>query len=72
MALTVTVSWGRRSLANPQEDVKGSQKGNEETAVASGAVTSLRGAQGGAELLVREEQSTKGWLGAAQTPHNAV
>ncbi|KAM8984335.1 adhesion G protein-coupled receptor G3 isoform 3-T3 [Ara ararauna] len=49
MALTVTVRWGRRSLANPQEDVRGSQKGNEETAVASGAVTSRRGAQGGGE-----------------------
>lgn len=42
--IAVAVSWGRRSLANPQEGTRGLQKGNEDTAVASGAVASPVGA----------------------------
>lgn len=57
--VTVAVSWSRRSLANPQEGMRGLQKGNEDTDVDS--ATSPGGRLRGAEHR-----------GTARRPHNSA
>lgn len=48
---------------------RGSWKGNEDTAVASGVAASPGGAQGGAESPGQGEQCSVGQRGVARTPH---
>ena len=71
MAVTVIAASQGRSLANPQEGVRGSQKGNEDTAVAPGAAASP-GEGGGQEGQRHWDEGSGASWDSRETPQSTM
>lgn len=66
--VAVAVSWYRRSLASPQEAVRGSQKTNEEQLLPQKWPQALE-EPGEEQICWHKGSSVVGLLGAARRPH---